>query len=85
MKDALLSDLLRQANNKTEDQLMDFSDSSWQYFLDTGISTGAYIKFYQGEPIDYRTHVPGTVSQSSGHNAAHTSGMTLAHSRMLIH
>ena len=41
MNDALVSDLLRQASIKTENHLMDFSDSSWQDFTDTGRSTGA--------------------------------------------
>ena len=66
---------------------MDFSDYSWQDFSDTGISTGAYIIFYQGGPIDHGTHVPGTVAQSSAeseYNAACTAGMALAHFRMLI-
>ena len=46
------------------------------------------ILFYQGGPIDHVTHVPGTVSQSSAeseYTAAFTSGMDLAHFRMLIH
>ena len=67
---------------------MVFSDSSWKYCLDTGISTGAYIIFYQGGTIDHVTHVPGPVSQSSEeseYNAAYTSGMDLAHLRILIH
>ena len=34
MKDSLLSDLLRQANIKTKNQFMYFSDSSWQDFSD---------------------------------------------------
>ena len=37
---------------------MAFYDSSWQDFPDTGISTGAYIIFYEGGPIDHVTHVP---------------------------
>ena len=41
MKDAHLSDLLIQANIKTENQLMYLSDYSWQDFPDTGRSTGA--------------------------------------------
>ena len=65
MKDAPLSDLLRQANIKTENQLMAFSDHSWQDFPDTGRNTGAYIIFYQGGPIYHSTHVPGPVSKSS--------------------
>ena len=57
MNDALLSVLLRQASIKTENQLMAFSYSSWQYCPDTGIITGAYIIFYQGGPIEHVTHV----------------------------
>ena len=44
---------------------MDFSDYSLKDCPDTGISTGAYIIFYQGGPIDHVTHVPGPVDQSS--------------------
>ena len=65
MNDAPLSDLLRQANINTENQLMAFSDFSWKDFLDTGKSTGACIIFYQGGIIDHSTHVPVPVSQSS--------------------
>ena len=61
MKDALLLDILRQANIKTDKQLRAFYDSSWKYCTETGISTGSYIIFYQGGPIDHVTHVPGTV------------------------
>ena len=63
--DAPISDILRQSSIKTDKQLMIFYDSSWQDYLDTGISTGAYIVFYQGGSIDNFTHIPGTVSQSS--------------------
>ena len=65
MNDAPVTDMLRQANIKTENHLMDFSDSSWQDCPDTGRSTGEYIIFYQGGPIYHGTHVPGPVSQSS--------------------
>ena len=65
MNDAPVSDLLRQAIIKTDNQLMDFSGSSWQDCPDTGRSTGAYIIFYQGGTIDYGTHVPRPVAQSS--------------------
>ena len=67
---------------------MDFSDSSWQDCPDTGRSTGEYIIFYQGSPIDHGTHIPGPVAQSSAeseYNTACTAGMALAHFRMLIH
>ena len=45
MDDTPVSDLLIQDSIKTENHLMDFSNSSWQYFTDTGKSTGAYIIF----------------------------------------
>ena len=41
---------------------MAFSDSSWQYFPDTGRITGVYIIFYQGGTIGHDTHVPGPVA-----------------------
>ena len=66
---------------------MDFSDSSWQDFPDTGRSTGAYIILYQGGPIEHGKNVPGPVAQSSAeseYNVGCTSGMALAHFRMLI-
>ena len=88
INDAPLTNLLIQAVIKTENHLMVFSDSSWQDFPDTGRSTGAYIIFYQGGPIDHGTHVPVPVSQSSvqsEYNVACTAVMDLAHFRMLIH
>ena len=86
--DAPVTDFLGQANIKTKNHLMAFSDSSWRYFPDTGRSTGAYIVFYQGGPIDHGTHVPGPVARSSvesEYNSECTAGMALAHFRMLIH
>ena len=73
LNDAPVTDLLRQANIKTKNHLMAFSDSSWQDCPDTGRRTGAYIIFYQGGPIDHGTHVPGPVAQYSSeseYNAA---------------
>ena len=83
-----VSDLLIKVSIKTDNQLMDFYDSSWQYFPDTVRSTGSYIIFYQGEPIYHGKNVPGPVSQSSSeidYNVACTAGMNLGHFRMLIH
>ena len=88
INNTLVSDLLRQASIKTDNHQMNFSDSSWQDFPDTEISTGAYIIFYHGRPINHGTHVPGTVAQSSEeseYNVARTSEMALANFRMLIH
>ena len=73
LNDVPVTDLLRQANIKTKNQLIDFYDSSCQYCPDTRRSTGAYIIFYQGGPIYHVTHVPGPVAQSSAeseYNAA---------------
>ena len=88
LNDAPVTDILRQANIKTKNHLMDFSDSSWQYCPDTGRSTGAYIIFYQCGPIEHDTHVPVPVAQYSAeteYNSECTAGMAIAHFRMLIH
>ena len=88
MNYAPLTDLLRQASIKTENPLMDFSDSSWKDCPDNVRSKGAYIIFYQDDTIDHSAHVPGPVDQSSAeseYNAACTVVMSLAHFRMLIH
>ena len=87
MKDAPLSDLLRQANINTENQLMDLSDYSWKYCQDNGRSTGAYMMIYQGGKIDHGTHFPVPVYQSSAeseYNAACNKGMALSYFRMLV-
>ena len=63
-----------------------FSDSSRKDCQYTGISTGAYIVFYQGGPINHNKHVPGPVYQSSAkseYNIAHTARVALAHLMML--
>ena len=65
LNDAPVTDLLRQANINKNNNLMAFSDSSWQDCTDTGRSTGAYIIYYQGGTIDHGTHVRGAVAQSS--------------------
>ena len=88
MNDAPVSDILRQASIKTDDNLISFSDSSWQYCTDTGRITGSYIIFYQGGSIDHGTHVPGPVAKSiaeSEYDSECTAGISLAHIMMLIH
>ena len=57
--------MLRQASIKTENPLMGFSGYSCQDCPDTGVSTGAYIIFYQGGKIEHVTHVTGPGAQSS--------------------
>ena len=46
MNDEPVSDIFRKASIKTENLLMDLSDSSWQDCPDNGRSTGEYIIFY---------------------------------------
>ena len=41
MNDAPVTDLLKKASIKTDNNLISFYDSSWQYCPDTGRSTGA--------------------------------------------
>ena len=87
MNDATLTDLLIQASIKTENRLMNFSDSSQRYCPDTVRSTVSYIIFYQVGPIEHGTHFPGPVDKSiaeSDYNEACTTGMSLAYFRMLI-
>ena len=87
LNDAPVTDILKQANIKTKNHLMDFSDSSSQDCPDTGRSTRVYIIFYQGGTIDHGTHVPGPVAQfsaESDYNAVCTAGMALAYFIMLI-
>ena len=83
INDVTLSDLLRKANINTENQLVFFSDSSWQYCPETVISNGAYIIFYQDRKIDHGTHVSQSSAESE-YIAACTAVMALACSRMLI-
>ena len=88
INDALVSDLLIKASIKTENHLMDFSYSSWQYCPDSVRGTRSYIILYQGGPIYHGTHVPGPFAQSiveSDYNAACTAGMDLAHFIMLFY
>ena len=55
--------MARQANIKTDNQLLVSSVYGWQYFIDTLRSTGTYIIFYQGGTIDHVAHVPVQVAQ----------------------
>ena len=87
INDAPVSDPLRQASIKTENQLIDLSGSGSQDFPGTDRSTVTYIILFQDGKIDYGTHIAGTVSQSGAeieYNAACTAGMALEHFRILI-
>ena len=65
---------------------MVLSGSIWKECTYNGISTGAYIVFYQGGTIDNFTYVSGKISQYSAeseYNSAFTAVASLAHFRML--
>ena len=47
-------------------------DSRWKECPDSCRSTGAYIVFYQGGPIDPWTHVPGPVAQPRAESDSNT-------------
>ena len=88
IRDEYLSDLFRQAIIRTDNQLIFLLDYSWQDFQENYRSTGSYIIFDQGGPIDIGTHVSVSIAQSSvesEYNAACNVGMDSAHFRILIH
>ena len=61
-------------------------DYIWQYCTYTGKSTGSYIVFYLGGPINHCTQLTGPVYQSSAdseYNAAWTTGIDIEHYIML--
>ena len=59
--------LLHQAKIELNDKLtVTFTDASWQDDVDTGRSTGGYIIFKSGGPIDHRCHLPVPVALSTG-------------------
>ena len=64
-----------------------FCDFLWQDCPDMGRSTGSYIIFCQGGPIDFSSYMPVPVAMSSAEaecNARATVGMALSHLRMLV-
>ena len=88
MNYATLSDLLIQASIETDNKLMALYASIWKDCSHTGRSTGEYIIFFQGGIIDHGTNIPLPVAQSSEeseYNTECTTGIALAHFRMLIH
>ena len=86
MRDAPVTELLRQAELEVENSMVVFSDSSWQDCPDTGRSTGCFLTLYQGGVVDHHTHMPVPVALSSAeaeYNYACVAGMSAAHHRML--
>ena len=59
--------ILHQSNISLNDNLtVTFTDASWQDDIDTGRSTGGYIIFKLGGPIDHRCHLPIPIALSTG-------------------
>ena len=57
IEDAPLSELFIHSIIHTDNQLMMFSNCTWYDCPDTYGSTGTYVLFYQGVPIDNIAHV----------------------------
>ena len=59
--------ILHQSKISLNDNLtVTFTDASWQDDVDTGRSTGGYIIFKSGGPIDHRCHLPIPIALSTG-------------------
>ena len=59
--------ILHQSDLSLNDKLtVTFTDASWQDDVDTGRSTGGYIIFKSGGPIDHRCHLPVPIALSTG-------------------
>jgi hypothetical protein len=82
-----VNELLR--NNTIEtNEIMAFSDASWQDCPDTGRSTVGYLVFYQGGIVAANSHVPIPVAMSSAeaeYMAACAASMNAAVIRSLLY
>ena len=69
-----------------DNEIIMFTDSSWNDCIDTGRSTGGYIAMIQGGAVDYGSHLPVPVAMSSGeaeYIASAVVCMRSSHLRML--
>ena len=69
-----------------DNEIIMFTDSSWNDCIDTGRSTGGYIAMIQGGAVDYGSHLPVPVAMSSGeaeYIASAVACMRSSHLRML--
>ena len=81
---------LKEEHNITSDDksVITFSDSSWNYCVDTGKSTGGHITFIKGGTVDYGSHLPVPVAMLSSkakYASAAVACMWASHLRMLIY
>ena len=87
VEDSPIHELLVRNKKSVEHGFFGICDSSWQDCPVTGRSTGSYIIFSQGGPVDFSSYVPVPVAMSSAEaecNVGATAGMALSHLRMLI-
>jgi hypothetical protein len=85
-KTSPIGELLERNNIQQDDELVVFSDSSWQDDKDTGRSTGSFAIIFQGGLIDYSTFVPEPIAMSSGeaeYNTAAIACMAALHNRFV--
>ena len=79
--------MMKDNNIKVGDNdIVMFTDSSWNDCQDTGRSTGGYIALVQGGAVDYGSHLPVPVAMSSGeaeYIASAVACMRASHLRML--
>ena len=78
--------ILKSNDIMTTHNLFGTHDSSWQDCPDTGKSTGCYIHFMQGGPVDFSTFVPSPVAMSSAEsetNAGANAAMAMQYIRMI--
>ena len=82
-----LCNLLKNNGLPTKNELVTFSDSSWQDDIDTSRSTGCYLITYRGGIVDQSSNIPEPVALSSAeaeYNEACLGCMGTAHMKMLL-
>jgi hypothetical protein len=85
-KTSPIGELLERNNILSNEEMVTFSDSSWQDDKDTGRSTGSYATIFQGGLIDYSSFVPEPIAMSSGeaeYNACAIACMSTLHNRFV--
>jgi len=83
-KNSPLGEMLARNNILTEEEIITFSDSSWQDCKDTARSTGSFATTCQAGLIDYSSFVPDPIAASSGeaeYNTASVAAMSVLHNR----
>ena len=82
-----LYSLLKTNNIDTSQELIMFTDSSWQDEIDTSKSTGCYMIMFQGGVVDHSSNIPDPIAMSSAeaeYNEACLGAMGGAHVKMLL-